>query len=107
MRRLATARWLTRPTAWPRGCAALGSAPATASVSGSTAGTAEVYVAILGVLRAGAAYVPIDAEDPPARAERMLASVGAAAVVQTSLEIVRLDRGFGARAPPTKMTMPG
>jgi non-ribosomal peptide synthetase component F len=35
-------------------------------------GTSELYAAILGVLRAGAAYVPVDADDPPARAADVL-----------------------------------
>ena len=31
-------------------------------------GTSDLYVAIVGVLTAGAAYVPVDAEDPDDRA---------------------------------------
>ena len=36
-------------------------------------GSCELYVAILGVLTAGAAYVPVDADDPPERARLVFA----------------------------------
>ena len=44
-------------------------------------GTSRLYVAILGVLHAGAAYVPVDADDPPARASAVWESAGACAVI--------------------------
>ncbi|MGW4568118.1 amino acid adenylation domain-containing protein, partial [Streptomyces sp. NPDC004561] len=44
-------------------------------------GTNELYVAILAVLAAGAAYVPIDAEDPDERAELVFREAGVRAVV--------------------------
>jgi non-ribosomal peptide synthetase-like protein len=44
-------------------------------------GTAELYVAILGVLCSGAAYVPVDFDDPPERARRIWKSAGAVAVI--------------------------
>jgi len=53
-------------------------------------GTAELYVAILGVLAAGAAYVPVDADDPDERAELVFAEAGAGAVVTTSPDGVQL-----------------
>ena len=43
-------------------------------------GKADLYVAILGVLAAGAAYVPVDADDPDARAEQIFTDAGACAV---------------------------
>ena len=53
-------------------------------------GTAELYVAILGVLRSGAAYVPIDADDPDSRARDLLACCGACAVVREGLRVEEL-----------------
>src|SRR5215207_4833333 len=44
-------------------------------------GTLDLYVAILGVLAAGAAYVPVDAEDPDERAELVFGEAEVRAVV--------------------------
>ncbi len=53
-------------------------------------GTSELYVGILGVLHAGAAYVPVDAEDPPARAESIWQSAGVSHVLEGGLPPRRL-----------------
>ncbi|MEV7987452.1 Pls/PosA family non-ribosomal peptide synthetase [Micromonospora sp. NPDC085948] len=52
-----------------------------------TSGTAELYLAILGVLAAGAAYVPVDADDPEERAELVFAEAGVAAVLGDGLAV--------------------
>jgi non-ribosomal peptide synthetase-like protein len=44
-------------------------------------GTAGLYVAILAVLTAGAAYVPVDADDPAERAELVFSEAGVLAVI--------------------------
>ncbi|MFF4044146.1 Pls/PosA family non-ribosomal peptide synthetase [Streptomyces sp. NPDC001816] len=44
-------------------------------------GTNELYVAILAVLAAGAAYVPVDAEDPEERAELVFGEAAVRAVI--------------------------
>jgi non-ribosomal peptide synthetase-like protein len=44
-------------------------------------GTNDLYVSILAVLAAGAAYVPVDAEDPDERAELVFGEAGVAAVI--------------------------
>ncbi len=49
-------------------------------------GGSELYVAILGVLRAGAAYVPVDADDPAARAEQIFRDAAVCAVLGPGLE---------------------
>jgi non-ribosomal peptide synthetase-like protein len=63
-------------------------------------GTAELYVAILGVLAAGAAYVPVDADDPAARAEQIFADAGACAAIGDGLEIAWLGTPAGRDGRP-------
>jgi amino acid adenylation domain-containing protein len=60
-----------------------------------SSGTAELYVAILGILAAGAAYVPVDAEDPPARAETVWLISDACAVVEDGLKVTKVTEGSG------------
>ncbi|MBB2943449.1 non-ribosomal peptide synthetase-like protein [Actinoplanes lutulentus] len=52
-----------------------------------SSGTAELYLAILGVLAAGAAYVPVDADDPEERAELVFAEAGVCAVLGDGLAV--------------------
>ncbi|MBQ0988542.1 AMP-binding protein [Micromonospora sp. H61] len=52
-----------------------------------SSGTAELYLAILGVLAAGAAYVPVDADDPEERAELVFAEAGVVAVLGDGLAV--------------------
>ena len=63
-------------------------------------GTAQLYVAILGVLEAGAAYVPVDADDPASRAEELWIRADACAVVEDGLEIRSLGEAGGAERAP-------
>lgn len=50
-------------------------------------GTCDLYVSILAVLAAGAAYVPVDAEDPEERAELVFSEAGVSAVIGAHREI--------------------
>jgi non-ribosomal peptide synthetase-like protein len=50
-------------------------------------GSAQLYVAVLGVLSSGAAYVPVDADDPAARAEQVMGEAKVCAVVGEGLEL--------------------
>src|SRR5690348_1666137 len=52
-----------------------------------SSGTAELYLAILGVLAAGAAYVPVDADDPEERAELVFAEAEVCAVIGDGLTV--------------------
>nr|WP_276092057.1 Pls/PosA family non-ribosomal peptide synthetase [Streptomyces silvisoli] len=50
-------------------------------------GTADLYVAVLAVLEAGAAYVPVDADDPDERAELIWSEARVCAVIGAGLAI--------------------
>ena len=75
-----------------------------------TSGTTELYVAIMGVLMAGAAYVPVDADDPDERASVVFTEATVAAVVGPGLAVV--DRrtadptsgGARSEATPVQVT---
>jgi non-ribosomal peptide synthetase component F len=56
----------------------------------------DLYVAILGVLHAGAAYVSVDAGDPPAYAAAVWEQAGAVAVVEPGLALRELRPPTGA-----------
>ncbi len=51
-------------------------------------GTTDLYVAILGVLLAGAAYVPVDRDDPDERARTVFAEADVAALLTADLDLV-------------------
>jgi non-ribosomal peptide synthetase component F len=59
-------------------------------------GTAELYVAILGTLFAGAAYVPIDVSDSDERAAEILSAAGAVALVGNGLGVTLFGTGSDA-----------
>ncbi|WNG90468.1 amino acid adenylation domain-containing protein [Mycobacterium sp. ITM-2016-00317] len=64
-------------------------------------GSYALYVAILATLATGAAYVPVDADDPPERAELVFAEAQVVAVI-TERGLVRgpgASRGWRATAP--------
>ncbi|MFB9313658.1 Pls/PosA family non-ribosomal peptide synthetase [Nocardioides plantarum] len=50
-------------------------------------GTTDLYVAIIGILLAGAAYVPVDADDPDERARLVFGEADVAAVVGAGLTV--------------------
>ena len=52
-----------------------------------SSGTTDLYVAIIGILLAGAAYVPVDADDPDERARLVFGEADVAAVVGNDLAI--------------------
>ncbi|MBB4909914.1 Pls/PosA family non-ribosomal peptide synthetase [Actinophytocola algeriensis] len=58
-------------------------------------GTADLYVAILAVLAAGAAYVPVDFEDPDERADLVFTEAAVCAVLGEGRELVVLDTPAG------------
>ncbi len=70
-------------------------------------GTTDLYVAIMGSLAAGAAYVPVDADDPDERARIVFAEADVAAVIGNSLVISdrpQVGNPEASRAPPRRTT---
>jgi non-ribosomal peptide synthetase-like protein len=62
-------------------------------------GTVDLYVAILGILAAGAAYVPVDAEDPDERAELVFGEAGVCAVIGADRNVTHLGTPLGVPGP--------
>ncbi|WP_109473665.1 Pls/PosA family non-ribosomal peptide synthetase [Ornithinimicrobium cavernae] len=56
-------------------------------------GTTDLYVAIVGVLLAGAAYVPVDADDPEERARVVFGEADVAAVLGNDLSLTLREGG--------------
>jgi non-ribosomal peptide synthetase-like protein len=74
-------------------------------------GTHRLYISILGVLLAGAAYVPVDADDPQERADLVFGEAGAAAVLDSSGLVMRRvtapSAADGANDPGEQGSPPG
>ncbi|MDH2426525.1 Pls/PosA family non-ribosomal peptide synthetase [Sphaerisporangium sp. TRM90804] len=70
-------------------------------------GTADLYVAILAVLTAGAAYVPVDADDPDERAELVFAEAAVRAVVGEGRTITPRGAGAGQEGDAERDGRPG
>ncbi|QJY47236.1 amino acid adenylation domain-containing protein [Pseudonocardia broussonetiae] len=66
-----------------------------------SSGTAGLYVAVLGVLAAGAAYVPVDADDPEERAALVFGEAAVCAVLtDAGLDVVGAPNGRPGRPGP-------
>ncbi|MFC9340741.1 Pls/PosA family non-ribosomal peptide synthetase [Streptomyces sp. NPDC057020] len=65
-------------------------------------GTNELYASVLAVLAVGAAYVPVDAEDPDERAELVFGEAGVRAVVgaEQRIDVVGREDAAAAAARP-------
>jgi non-ribosomal peptide synthetase-like protein len=63
-------------------------------------GTNDLYVAILAVLAAGAAYVPVDAEDPDERADLVFGEAGVRVVIGAGHELTVGNAAGHAAARP-------
>lgn len=61
-------------------------------------GTVDLYVAILGILFAGAAYVPVDADDPQERADLVFGEAGVRVVIGARRRLRPF--GIGSAAVP-------
>jgi non-ribosomal peptide synthetase-like protein len=63
-------------------------------------GSADLYIAILGVLAAGAAYVPVDVDDPEERARLVFGEAEVRAVIGEGLRIELHSTGGAPAATP-------
>ncbi|TCO50859.1 Pls/PosA family non-ribosomal peptide synthetase [Actinocrispum wychmicini] len=63
-------------------------------------GCVDLYVSILATLSVGAAYVPVDFDDPDERAETVWAEAGVATVIGPSQKITGHGRGVTRRPTP-------
>nr|WP_229819896.1 Pls/PosA family non-ribosomal peptide synthetase [Streptomyces abikoensis] len=63
-------------------------------------GTAELYLAILAVLRCGAAYVPVDADDPDERAATVFREAGVCLVITADTLLPGPAPATGPGRPP-------
>jgi non-ribosomal peptide synthetase-like protein len=61
-------------------------------------GSSQLYIAILGVLAAGAAYVPVDADDPPARIAGIWEQAEVCGVLENGL-CLRVPEAVGTARP--------
>ena len=76
-------------------------------------GTLDLYVAIMGILTAGAAYVPVDADDPEERARLVFDEADVSGIIGDDLAIswrtatgeAKAERGHRDRPP--RSTTPG
>jgi non-ribosomal peptide synthetase-like protein len=76
--------------------------------------SADVYAALLGIMKAGAAYVPVDPEFPPERAEYIIQNSKARALITTSAlacgakdaatVLLDVQRGEISRLPAKRLT---
>ncbi|MFC5761076.1 amino acid adenylation domain-containing protein, partial [Actinacidiphila bryophytorum] len=64
-------------------------------------GSNDLYVCILGVLAAGAAYVPVDAEDPDERADLVFGEAAVAAVLGAGRTLTVTGTGSGSTRRPS------
>jgi non-ribosomal peptide synthetase component F len=72
----------------------------------TASGTADLYVSILAVLAVGAAYVPVDVDDPDERAELVWSQAAVCAVIADNRE-VRHPTPPGRQADPGGGPGPG
>ena len=76
-------------------------------------GTVDLYVAILGIVHAGAAYVPVDVDDPQERADLVFSEAAVTAVIEGRRQISVASKAvattrtssLGARDSPPVVTI--